>query len=122
MCQLKWFTLLFTRICRFQEVVQLSAQTSLQGDEEGAIQNVPGDQSDDRQSFLTILDNVLNVVGRPGGKNQASRHQTQSGGLPVWAGGGTKNCTPANVAEALRQYLERCKKYINIAGSYVKKS
>jgi hypothetical protein len=103
MCQLKWFTLLFTRICRFQEVVQLSAQTSLQGDEEGAIQNVPGDHSDDRQSFLTILDDVLNVGGSAGGKKQASRHQTQSGGLPVRAGGGTKNGTPANVAEALRQ-------------------
>jgi hypothetical protein len=67
----------------FQEVVQLSAQTSLQRDEEGAIQNVPGDHSNDRQSFLTILDNVLNVGGSAGGKKQASRHQTQSGGLPV---------------------------------------
>jgi hypothetical protein len=55
MCQLKRFTLLFTRICRFKEVIQLSAQTSLQGDEEGAIQNVPGDHSNDRQSFLDHL-------------------------------------------------------------------
>jgi hypothetical protein len=32
---------------------------------------------------LTILDNVLNVGGSAGGKKQASRHQTQSGGLPI---------------------------------------
>jgi hypothetical protein len=83
MCRLKRFTLLFTRICRFQEVGQLSNQTALQGDEEEAIQNVLGDHSDDRHSFLTILDNILNVGGSAGGKKQASRHQTQSGGLPV---------------------------------------
>jgi hypothetical protein len=33
-----------------------------------AIQNVPGDQSDDLHSFLTILDNVLNVDGSAGGQ------------------------------------------------------
>jgi hypothetical protein len=49
------------------------------------------------------LDNVLNVGGSAGGKKQGSRNQTQSGGLPVWAGGGTKNGTAANGAEALRQ-------------------
>ncbi len=92
-----------TRICRFQEVGQLSDQTALQGDEEEAIQNVPGDHSDDRHSFLTIMDNVLNVGGSAGGKKQASRHQTQSGALPVGAGGGKKNGTAANVAEALWQ-------------------
>jgi hypothetical protein len=83
MCRLKQFTLLFTRICRFQEVSQLSDQTALQGDEEGSIQNVPGNHSDDRHSFLTTLDNVLNVGGSAGGKKQASQHQTQSGRLPV---------------------------------------
>ncbi len=103
MCQLKRVTLLFTRICLFQEVGQLSDQTALKGDEEEAIQNVPGDHSDDRHSFLTILDNVLNVGGLAGGKKQASRHQTQSGGLPLWAGGGTKNGTAANVVKALKQ-------------------
>ncbi len=70
MCQLKRFTLLFTRICRFQEVVQLSAQTSLQGDEEGAIQNVPGDHSDDRQSFLTSWTMSSMLMGRPGAKSK----------------------------------------------------
>jgi hypothetical protein len=70
MCQLKWFTPLFTRICRFQEVSQLSDQTSLRGDEEGAIQNVPGDHSDDHHSFLTISDNVLNVGGSAGAKSK----------------------------------------------------
>jgi hypothetical protein len=34
---------------------------------------VPGDHSDDRQSFLTILDNVLNVSGSAGDKKEASR-------------------------------------------------
>ncbi len=66
-----------------KEVGQLSDQTALQGDEEGAIQNVPGDHSNDRHSFLTILDNVLNVGGSAGGKKQGSQHQSQSGGLPV---------------------------------------
>jgi hypothetical protein len=103
MCQLKWFMPLFTRICRFQEVVQLSNQTTLQGDEEGAIQNVPGDHSDDRHSFFTISDNVLNVGGSARGKKQASQHQPQSGGLPVGAEGGTKNGATANFAEALWQ-------------------
>jgi hypothetical protein len=122
MCQLKRFTPLFTRICRFQEVGQLSDQTALQGDEEGAIQNVPGDHSDDCHSFLTISDIVLNVSGLAGGKKQASRHQPQSGGLPVGAGGGKKNDAPANFAEALRQWLECCKRYINMAGSRLKKA
>jgi hypothetical protein len=71
--------------CRFQEVGQLSDQTALRGDDEGAIQNVPGDHSDDCHSFLTILDNVLNVGGSAGGAKQASRHQPQSGSLPVGA-------------------------------------
>jgi hypothetical protein len=42
MCQLKQFTLLFTMICCTQEVGQLSNQIALRGDEEGAIQNLPG--------------------------------------------------------------------------------
>jgi hypothetical protein len=103
MCRIKRFTPLFTRNCRFQEVGQLSNQTALRGDEEGAIQNVPGYHSDDRHSFLTISDNVLNVGGSAGGKKQASRHQPQSGGLPVGAGGDTKNGAAANFSEALRQ-------------------
>jgi hypothetical protein len=86
MCRLKRFMPLFTRICRFQEVGQLSDQTALRGDEEGAIKNVPGDHSDDRHSFLTIWDNILNVGGLAGGKKQASWHQPQSGGLPVGVG------------------------------------
>jgi hypothetical protein len=102
-CRLKRFTLLFTRICRFQEVGQLSDQTALRGDEEGAIQNVPSDHSDDRHSFLTIWDNVLNVGGSAGGKKQASQHQPQSEGLPVGVGGGTKNGAMENFAESLRQ-------------------
>jgi hypothetical protein len=99
----KRFTPLFTRICRFQEVGQLSDQTALRGDKEGAIQNVPGNHSDDRHSFLTIWDNVLNVGGSAGGKKQASRHPPQSGGLPVGVGGGTKNGATANFAKSLRQ-------------------
>ncbi len=103
MCRIKWFTPLFTRIYHFQEVGQLSDQTALRGDEEGAIQNVSGDHSDDRHSFLTIWDNILNVGGSAGGKKQASHYQTQSGGLPEGVGGGTKNGATANFAESLRQ-------------------
>jgi hypothetical protein len=62
-CRFKQFRLFFTTICRSQEVGQLSDQTALQGGEEGAIQNVTGDLSDDRRGFLTILDNVLTVGG-----------------------------------------------------------
>jgi hypothetical protein len=52
---------------------------------------------------LTISDNVLNVGGSARGKKQASRHQSQSGCLPVGAGGGRKNGSAANFAEALQQ-------------------
>ncbi len=62
-CRLKRFTPLFTTICRSQEVSQLSDQPALRVGEEGVIQNVTGDLSDDHRSFLTILDNVLNVGG-----------------------------------------------------------
>ncbi len=64
---------------------------------------MPGDHSDDRHSFLTISYNILNVGGLAGGEKQASRHQPQSRGLPVGAGGGTKYGAMANFAEALQQ-------------------
>ncbi len=60
-----------------------------------------GDLSDDRRGLLTILDNVLTVVGSARGKKQADQPQLQSGGLPEGAGGGTENGAAANVAEAL---------------------
>jgi hypothetical protein len=50
-CPFKQFTPFFTTICRSQEVGHLSDQTALQGGEEGAIQNVPGDLSDDCAAF-----------------------------------------------------------------------
>ncbi len=103
MCRFKQFTPLFTTICRSQEVDHLSDQTALQGGKEGAIQNVPGDRSDDRSGFLTILDNVLTVGGSARGEKQADRPQIQSGGLPEGDGGGTENGAAANVAEALRR-------------------
>jgi hypothetical protein len=82
MCQQKRFKPLFTRICRSQEVSQLSDQTALCEDEEGAIQNVPGNHSDDRCGFLTISDNVLIVGGSAGGKKSKlaslSRNQEAS--------------------------------------------
>ncbi len=43
---------------------------ALWGDEEGAIENVSGDQSDNRHRFLTILDNVLTVGGHLGVKSE----------------------------------------------------
>jgi hypothetical protein len=64
---------------------------------------VPGVHSDEHRGFLTILDNVLTVGRSAGGKKQASQYQPQSGGLPVGAGGGTKNGVAANFAEALLQ-------------------
>jgi hypothetical protein len=70
-CRLEQFTPLFTTICRSQEVSQLSDQTALRADEEGVIQNVTGDFSDDRHGFLTILDNVFTVGGSARVKKQA---------------------------------------------------
>ncbi len=99
MCWLKRFTPFFTRICHSKEDSQLSDQTVLRGDKEGAIQNVPGDHSDDRPGFLTISDNVLIVGGSARGEEQAGRPQPQSGGLPEGAGEGTKNGTVANFAK-----------------------
>ncbi len=93
---------LFTTICRSHKVSQVDNQTALRENEEGAIQNVTGDLSDDRCGFLTILDNVLNVGVLARGKERSRRPQPQSAGLPEGAGGGTKNGAPANVAEALR--------------------
>ncbi len=69
-CRFKQFTPLFTTICRSQEVGQLSDQTSLPGGEEGVIQNMTGDLSDDRRGFLTTLDNVLTVGGSARGEKQ----------------------------------------------------
>ena len=94
---------LFTTICRFHEVGQIGDQTALRENEEGAIQNVTGDLSNDRRGFLTILDNVLTVGGSARGEKQADRPQLQSGGLPEGAKGGTENDAAANVAEALRR-------------------
>ncbi len=70
-------------------------------DEEGAIQNVIGDHSNDRHGFLTILDNVLTVGGSARGEERSCRPQPQSGGHPEGAGEGMKNGAAANFAEAL---------------------
>jgi hypothetical protein len=59
---------------------------------------VPGDHSDDRHGFFTILNNVLTVGRLARGKKRAGRPQPQSGGLPEKAGGGAKNGTAANIA------------------------
>ncbi len=90
-------------ICRSQEVGQVGDQTALRENEEGAIQNVTGDLSDDCRGFLTILDNVLTVGVSARGKERSRRPEPQSAGLPEGAGGGTKNGALANVAEALQR-------------------
>jgi hypothetical protein len=102
MCQLKQFTPFFTRICSSQEVGQVSDQTALQEDEEAAIQNVPGNQSDDHIGLLIILDNILPVGKSAGGKERAGWPQPQSGGLPEGAEGGKKNGAAANFSEVLQ--------------------
>jgi hypothetical protein len=118
MCWLKQFMPLFTTICRSQEVSQVGNQTVLRENQEGALQNVTGNLSDDSHGFLTILDNVLTVGGSARGEERSRRPQPQSAGLPKGAGGDTKNGAPANVAEAVRH----CEKHIDMAGSYVKKA
>jgi hypothetical protein len=101
MCQLKWFTPLFTRICSSQEVGQVSNQTALRGEELGVIRNLSGDHSDNCLSFLTILDNNLTFEEPAGGKERADWPQPQSGGLPEGAGGDAKNGLAVNFTEAL---------------------
>jgi hypothetical protein len=68
---------------------------------------MPGDHSNDRLSFLTILDNVLTVGESTGAKEGAGQPQPQSGGLLEGAGWGTKNgglsrCAPAVVRALLK--------------------
>jgi hypothetical protein len=82
MCWLKRFRPLFTRICSSQEVSQVSYQAALRGEEEGAIHNVSGNHSDDRLSFLTILDNILTVGESARDEERAGWPQPQLGGLP----------------------------------------
>jgi hypothetical protein len=103
MCWLKQFMPLFTMICRSQEVGQVGDQNALRENEEGAIQNITGDLSDDCPGFLTILDNVLTVGVSARGKDRSRRPEPQSVGLPEGVGGGMKNGAPANVTEALRR-------------------
>jgi hypothetical protein len=62
-------TLLIT-ICCFQEVSQLNDQTALRGDEEGAIQNVAGDHSDDRRGFLPSWTTFSLLMGQLGAKSE----------------------------------------------------
>jgi hypothetical protein len=70
--------------------------------EVGAFQNVPGDHSDDRSAVLTILDNVLTVGGLARGKERAGQNPPQPGRDLKGAGGGMKNDTLADFADALR--------------------
>jgi hypothetical protein len=70
-CWLKWFIPLFTGSEAFQEVRHVGNQTALLGDEEGAIENLWGNHSDDRHGFLTILDYVLTVGESAGGGERA---------------------------------------------------
>jgi hypothetical protein len=78
-CQIKQFTTLFIRICNSQEVSQVSYQTGFRGDEEGAMQNVSCNHSDDCPSFFTILDKVSLLVGWLGAKSElASLNQEAS--------------------------------------------
>ncbi len=99
--RLKRFTPLFTTICRSQEVGQLRDQTDLRGDEEGAIQNVTGDLSNDCRGFFNHLGLRFHCWWVSQGRKQADRPQLQSGGLSEGAGGGTENGAAANIAEAL---------------------
>jgi hypothetical protein len=60
-CQLKWFKPFFTRSEAFQEVGQVGAWFSGQGDEGGLSESVTGNNGNDCLGFLTILDNILTV-------------------------------------------------------------
>jgi hypothetical protein len=63
-------------------------QTVIRGDEEGAIENVRGDHSDDRRGFLTIWDNVLTVGESIRGEERAGWSHPHPGGLLEEMGGG----------------------------------
>ncbi len=110
MCRLKRFTPLFTTICRSQEVGQVGDQTALRENEEGAIRNVTGDLSNDHRGFLTILDNVSLLVGRPEAKsdlvglslNQQASQKELEGVNEKWRTGERRQGAPA-VVRALQK-------------------
>jgi hypothetical protein len=79
---------LFTRICSSQKVSLMGDQTTLQGDEERAIENVREDHSDDCRGFVPISDNILTVSESAGGEEQAGHPQSHPGGLLDRAGQG----------------------------------
>lgn len=74
---------------------------ALQGDEEGAIENVGGGHSGDLCVFLTILDNILAICDSAGGEEWTSEPHPHPGSLPEGAGGGVKKDTAAYFAKAL---------------------
>ncbi len=74
-------------------------QTALQGDEEGAVENMQGDHSDDRSGLLPILDYVLTVSDSAGGKEWAGQPQPYQGDLLEGAGVGMKSGMALNFAE-----------------------
>jgi hypothetical protein len=63
-------------------------QTSLSGEEEGAIEKVQDDYSVDSHGFLTISDNILTVGELARGEEQAGLPHPHPRGLLEGAGGG----------------------------------
>ncbi len=73
------------------------------GDEEGAIQNVLGGQSDGGRNPLTVWDNILTVWEAAGGKRELVAFIiAQEASNKNWDGR-TRNSMAANFAEALRR-------------------
>jgi hypothetical protein len=73
-------------------------QNALQGEEEGAIENMQASHGHDRHGILTIFDNILTV-----GEQRADRSHPHPEGLLGGAGGGAKNGTAASFATALQR-------------------
>ncbi len=78
--------------------------------------------NDERCRFLTISDNVLNVVEKAGCEKWAGWPHSHPGGLLEGVEGGMKNAVAADFADELRRWEKRCMNYIKITGGHIDKS
>ncbi len=77
--------------------------------------------NDERHRFLTISDNVLNVVEKAGCEERAGQPHPYPGVLLQGVEGGTKNAAVADLA--MRSGSEKSvREYVKIAGGHIDKS
>jgi hypothetical protein len=80
-CQPEQFMLLSWEPEALKEVGKAGDKMVFLWDEEGAIQEVQGSQSDSGRSSLKVLDSILTIWEMAGGKEGAGQSHSYSGGL-----------------------------------------